>query len=71
MIFPYFLSNIQGVKPVFNGAFSVALNENFDIKSALRFASAAAALSVTKKEAQTSIPTRKEVEEFLIRQRIH
>jgi ribokinase len=56
---------------VFNGAFSVALNENFDIKSALRFASAAAALSVTKKGAQSSIPTRKEVEEFLIRQRIH
>lgn len=52
---------------VFNGAFSVALNENFDIKLALKFASAAAALSVTKKGAQSSIPSRKEVEEFLMR----
>jgi ribokinase len=50
---------------VFNGAFSVALSENFDIESALKFASAAAALSVTKKGAQSSIPSREEVEEFL------
>ncbi|MCX7761202.1 MAG: ribokinase [Candidatus Kryptonium sp.] len=50
---------------VFNGAFAVALDEKKDIFSALRFASASAALSVTKKGAQTSIPSRQEVEEFL------
>jgi len=50
---------------VFNGAFVVALHENLDIKKSLEFASAAAALSVTKKGAQNSIPSRKEVENFL------
>ncbi|MBZ4650614.1 ribokinase [Thermosipho sp. (in: thermotogales)] len=50
---------------VFNGAFVVALHENLDIRKSLEFASAAAALSVTKKGAQNSIPSRKEVENFL------
>jgi len=50
---------------VFNGAFSVALHENFDIEFSLNFASAAAALSVTKKGAQSSIPSRSDVEKFL------
>jgi ribokinase len=50
---------------VFNGAFVVALHENLDIKKSLEFASVAAALSVTKKGAQNSIPSRKEVENFL------
>ncbi|MBO8161828.1 MAG: ribokinase [Thermosipho sp. (in: Bacteria)] len=50
---------------VFNGAFAVALSEKKGIKEALLFATAAAALSVTKKGAQSSIPSRKEVEEFL------
>ncbi|MBT1247018.1 MULTISPECIES: ribokinase [unclassified Thermosipho (in: thermotogales)] len=49
---------------VFNGAFAVALCEGKDIKDALKFASLAAAVSVTKKGAQSSIPTRQEVEEF-------
>jgi ribokinase len=50
---------------VFNGAFVVALHENLDIRKSLEFASVAAALSVTKKGAQNSIPSRKEVENFL------
>ncbi|OQY09453.1 MAG: hypothetical protein B6I29_03375 [Marinitoga sp. 4572_148] len=50
---------------VFNGALAVALEENKNIKEAIRFASAAAGISVTRKGAQSSIPNREEVEEFL------
>ncbi|WP_129408113.1 ribokinase [Marinitoga lauensis] len=50
---------------VFNGALAVALEENKNIKEAIQFASAAAGISVTKKGAQSSIPTREEVEKFL------
>ena len=50
---------------VFNGAFAVALDEGNSIKDALIFASAAAAISVTRKGAQSSIPSREEVETFL------
>lgn len=48
----------------FNGALAVALAENRSIPEAIRFANAAAALSVTKIGAQPSIPTRQEVEIF-------
>lgn len=50
---------------VFNGALAVALAEQRAIVEALRFASAAAALSVTKLGAQPSAPTRAEIAEFL------
>jgi ribokinase len=49
----------------FNGAFAVALAEGQGIDEALRFANAAAGLSVTRLGAQASIPTRKEVEGLL------
>jgi ribokinase len=49
----------------FNGAFAVALLEGNDPLAAARFASAAAALSVTRSGAQASMPTRKEVDAFL------
>ena len=49
----------------FNGAFSVALAEGLEPVAAARFASAAAALSVTRKGAQPSLPIRAEVEKFL------
>ena len=48
----------------FNGAFAVALLEGSDPWAAARFASAAAALSVTRPGAQASMPTRAEVESF-------
>lgn len=51
----------------FNGAFAAALAEGRDPLAAARFANAAAALSVTKHGAQTSIPGRGEVEAFLAR----
>ena len=61
------------VKPVdtvaagdsFNGAFAVALLEGNDPWAAARFASAAAAISVTRKGAQASMPSRADVEKFL------
>ena len=52
----------------FNGAFVTALLEDKPLAQAIRFAHAAAALSVTKKGAQPSIPTRKETLAFLAQQ---
>lgn len=49
----------------FNGAFAVARSEGRGIEPSLRFANAAAGLSVTRAGAQASIPTRKDVDEFL------
>jgi len=49
----------------FNAALAVALAERQPIERALRFANAAAALSVTRMGAQASIPTRAEVDVFL------
>ena len=50
----------------FNGALAVALAEEMPMRGALRFASAAAAISVTRDGAQSSMPTRAEVESFLL-----
>jgi len=50
---------------VFNGALAVALAEGRTLLEAARFASGAAALSVTKFGAQPSAPTRREIELFL------
>lgn len=52
---------------VFNGALAVSLSEKVPLFHAVRFANAAAALSVTKLGAQPSAPLRKEIEEFLKR----
>lgn len=52
---------------VFNGALAVALANGSKLVDAVRFANAAAALSVTKLGAQPSAPTRVEIEEFLHR----
>ncbi|MDD1793950.1 ribokinase [Enterovibrio sp. ZSDZ42] len=53
----------------FNGAFVTGLMERMSITSAIRFAHAAAAISVTRFGAQTSIPTREEVDVFLASQK--
>jgi ribokinase len=50
---------------IFNGALSVALVEGRSLVEAVRFANAAGALSATKKGAQPSAPTRKEIEALL------
>ena len=49
---------------VFNGALAVALAEKRPLPEALRFAQAAAAISVTRPGAQPSAPTRAEIEAF-------
>jgi len=49
----------------FNAALAVALAEDQRISQALRFANAAAAISVTRHGAQSSAPTRQEVEQLL------
>ena len=49
----------------FCGAFAVALVEGKSLKESLQFASAAAAISVTRMGAQPSAPARKEIEAFL------
>jgi len=50
---------------VFNGALAVALAEGMPLAEALRFAQAAAAISVTRPGAQPSAPTRAEIEAFI------
>lgn len=50
---------------VFNGSLAVALAEGKSLEQAVRFANAAAALSVTKLGAQPSVPKREEIERLL------
>jgi ribokinase len=54
-----------GAGDCFNGSFAAALLEGLDPWGAARFASAAAAISVSRRGAQASMPSRAEVEEFL------
>jgi ribokinase len=50
---------------IFNGTLAVALAEGKPLPDAVRFATAAAAISVTRFGAQTSAPTRKQIERLL------
>ena len=54
---------------IFNGALGVALAEGKALRDAVRFANAAAALSVTRLGAQPSAPARSEIERLLERGR--
>ncbi len=49
----------------FNGALAAALAENLALVDAARWANAAAAVSVTRRGAQPSLPTRAEIEQML------
>lgn len=53
----------------FNGGLVTALLEGKTLSESIRFAHAAAAISVTRMGAQTAIPMRKEVEDFLALQK--
>ena len=75
VVSPQFKGLIEGfkVEPVdttaagdtFNGALAVALSQGKDLKASVRFANAAAALSVTKLGAQPSAPNKEDIEKFL------
>ena len=59
--FPVETVDTTAAGDAFNGAFAVALSEGAEPVKAAQFASAAAALSVTRKGAQPSMATRKEI----------
>ncbi len=63
--FPVNAVDTTGAGDTFNGAFAVARAEGMEMKESVRFANAAAALSVCKLGAQGGMPWREEVEEFL------
>jgi ribokinase len=63
--FPVEARDATAAGDVFNGALAVALAEGRGMEDAIRFANAAAAISVTRLGAQSSIPARDEVERFL------
>ena len=52
---------------VFVGTLACCLAEGRDLLSSINFANSAAALSVTKMGAQSSIPNRNEVGEFIMK----
>lgn len=54
---------------VFNGALAVAMAEARPLLEAVTFASAAAAISVTRMGAQPSAPTRQEIDQFIAEHR--
>ncbi len=56
-----------GAGDTFIGAWVTKLIEGADVREAVRFGCAAAAIAVTRRGAQASIPSRAEVEEFLKR----
>jgi len=63
--FPVHTVDTLGAGDVFHGAFALAVTENQDIPTALRFASAAAALKCTRFGGAFAAPQRIEVEELL------
>ena len=54
-----------GAGDAYNGAFCCALAEGKSVRDAMRFADAFASVSVTRKGAASSMPTRKEAEAFM------
>ena len=63
--FPVTAVDTVAAGDVFNGALAVALAEGAVLLSAVRFAHAAAAISVTRPGAQSSAPRRDEIEHLL------
>jgi sugar/nucleoside kinase (ribokinase family) len=63
--FPVHTVDTLGAGDIFHGAFTVAVTENQDLRAALRFASAAAALKCTRFGGAYAAPQRAEVEELL------
>lgn len=64
-VFPVNVVDTTGAGDAFNGGLAVALSEGLSMPEAVRFASAAAALCVTKRGTAASMPTRAEVDALL------
>lgn len=58
-----------GAGDAFNGGFAYAVSAGMELKDAVRYASAVAALSVTKVGTAPAMPYREEVEKFLAEQK--
>jgi ribokinase len=54
-----------GAGDTFSGAFAVAIGEGKSLKESIRFGNIAAGLSILKKGAQSGMPTKEEIEEFM------
>ncbi len=65
--FPVHTVDTLGAGDIFHGAFAVAITEKQELRQALRFASAAAALKCTRFGGAFAAPQRSEVEELLAR----
>ncbi|HLR40281.1 MAG TPA: ribokinase [Virgibacillus sp.] len=63
--YPVSVKDTTGAGDTFNGAFAAEIGAGTSISKAVKFANAAAALSVTKVGAQGGMPTRQEVEQFI------
>lgn len=63
--FPVIAKDATAAGDTFNAALAVALAEDRGVEEALRFANAAAAISVTRLGAQASVPARAEVDALL------
>ena len=68
--FPVHTVDTLGAGDVFHGAFALAITEKQDLRAALRFASAAAALKCTRFGGAFAAPQRAEVEAFLVQNRL-
>ena len=63
--FPVHTVDTLGAGDVFHGAFALAITENQDLRTALKFASAAAALKCTRFGGAFAAPQRAEVQALL------
>jgi ribokinase len=69
--FPVTAVDATAAGDAFNGALAVALAEGVELEPAIVFANAAGALAATRAGAQPSLPTRSEVDEFLLKMSDH
>src|SRR5699024_9623638 len=64
--YPVSGKDTTGAGDTLNGAFAAEIGAGTSVSEAVKFANAAAALSVTKVGAQGGMPTRQEVEQFIV-----
>jgi sugar/nucleoside kinase (ribokinase family) len=64
--FPVHVVDTTGCGDVFHGAYAAALTRGLPVEERMCYAAAAAALKATKPGGQAGIPTRAEVEAFLV-----